>query len=101
MHNVKHNKNQAPPCRVISTAKKIIESPVSIVAQEDVPMIANSYAGVNYSGLSGSGASTSGYSYFYVSRINLARISSRERYVFLFFVFLFAIVVPYNQPSWA
>jgi hypothetical protein len=41
-----------------------------------------------------SGASTSGYSYFYLSRINFAKISSRERYVFLFFfVFLFAIVL--------
>jgi hypothetical protein len=27
------------------------------------------------------------------SRINFAKISSRERYVFLFFVFLFAIVL--------
>ena len=34
-----------------------------------------------------------GYSYFYVSRNNFAKISSRERYVFLFFVFLFAIVL--------
>ena len=39
-------------------------------------------------------ATDKGHSYFYLSRMNFAIISSRERYVFLFFfVFLFAIFV--------